>query len=152
MSTKSFREIFAEAKQLDSFWVEGAILEFTADIERLMLRRGITNAELANNLGTSRAYVTKALNGTANFTMSTMVKLSRAVGGNLHVHVADQEAVVQWFDKYDGRKTRKSQLINEEVKIVNITPQAGVNVWADMANNNFNPFRPVRVNENVIAR
>lgn len=148
MNAKTFKELFAEARKGDRFWVEGAILEFTADIERLMDQQGITKTELAARLGTSQAYVTKVLRGTANFTMETMVKLSRAVGGTCHVHVAHEQAKVRWFDKLDGGKAQK---IREEVVATDIVSFAGVSDWAAMAKNQVK-HGPVEVDEYALAR
>jgi transcriptional regulator with XRE-family HTH domain len=47
----------------------------------------MTRVELARRLGASPAYVTKILRGKVNFTLATMVRLSRAVGGELHVQL-----------------------------------------------------------------
>jgi len=148
MSAKTFKELFAEARKGNRFWVEGAILEFTADIERLMDQQGITKTELASRLGTSQAYVTKALRGTANFTMETMVKLSRAVGGTLHVHVAHEKAKVHWLDKFEGGKVRQ---IREEVKTLDVVPCAGVSDWAKMRNCHVKPA-PVEVDEYALSQ
>jgi plasmid maintenance system antidote protein VapI len=148
MNTKSFKEIFAEARQKDSYWVEGAILDFTGDIERLMKQQNITNAMLADRIGTSRAYITKVLRGTANFTIETMVKLSRGVGGNFHVHVADQQAKVQWFDKYEGKKAR---IINEEVMAFDVQPCAGVSDWVQKMAKPYTS-KPIKVDEYAAVR
>jgi len=115
MSKKSFSQIFAEAEQRDSYWVEGAILDFTKELHNLMKKKGITNAELADKIGTSRSYITKVFRGNANFTVESMIKLTRAVGGNLHVHVTDQEAEVRWVDVFDGGKNKCT--ISEECSV-----------------------------------
>lgn len=148
MSAKTFKELFAEARKGDRFWVDGAILEFTADIERMMEQQGITKTELADRLGTSQAYVTKVLRGTANFTMETMVKLSRAVGGTLHVHVAHQQAKVRWLDKHDGGKACQ---IREEAQMGHVISCAGVKDWANMATRHIKPS-PIKVDEYALAR
>lgn len=148
MSAKTFKDLFAEARKGDQFWVEGAILEFTADIERLMDQQKITKTELAARLGTSQAYVTKVLRGTANFTMETMVKLSRAVGGTVHVHVAHQQAKVHWLDKIEGGKARQ---IREEAQTSDVVPCAGVRDWATLVSQKVKPAS-VEVDEYAIAR
>jgi len=78
--------------------VSGAIVEFTENLVREMERQGITRVELARRLGATPAYVTKILRGKVNFTLATMVRLARAVDGELHlqltgpVHVAAKRA------------------------------------------------------------
>lgn len=44
-----------------------------------MNQQGVSNAELARRLGKSRAYVTKLLRGTTNFTLESLVRIGRAL-------------------------------------------------------------------------
>lgn len=110
MSSSSWRETLEkfdrmvdEARETTSYWVEAAIIEFTMDIGRLMDEQGVSRAELARRLGTSRAYVTKLLDGNANFTLETMTKVAMALGGAVHVRVAPRDAVAT------GRKRAKEK-------------------------------------------
>lgn len=98
MTSKSFESLFAEAQQRPEYWVEGAIIEFTEELSRVMEGKGVSRADLARLIGTSPAYVTKLLRGNANFTLATMVKLSRALGHDLRLHLAAQGTEVQWLD------------------------------------------------------
>jgi transcriptional regulator with XRE-family HTH domain len=88
---RSFAQLLAEAKERDSYWVARAIATFTEEFHRLAEEGKISRAELARRLGTSPAYITKILRGNVNFTVETMVRLARAVGGQLHLHVRPQE-------------------------------------------------------------
>jgi plasmid maintenance system antidote protein VapI len=90
--------MFKEAEQTVDYWVDGPIVEFTEDVCMLMEKQGVSRAELARRLGTSRAYVTKLLGGNANFTLETMTKVAMALGAAVHVHVAPQGALVRWKD------------------------------------------------------
>ena len=85
MGTKSFRELFAEPRQSDSYWETRAALDFTEAVYRRMEALGCTKSQLAERLGTSPAYVTKILGGEANFTLKTMVRLARALEAELAV-------------------------------------------------------------------
>ena len=105
MSSSSLEEklerwdrMFKEARQTVDYWVEGPIVQFTEDVCVLMDKQGVSRAELARRLGTSRAYITKLLGGDANFTLETMTKVAMALGAAVHVHVAPQDAVVRWKD------------------------------------------------------
>lgn len=77
----AFKDTFKEAEERDEFLTELAILEFTSQLNRLMKEKNISKVELARRLGTSPAYVTKVFRGDANFTMHSMVKLARVLGG-----------------------------------------------------------------------
>lgn len=105
MSSSSLKEnlerydrMFKEARQTVDYWVSVPIDDFTEDICRLMDEQGVSRAELARRLGTSRAYITKLLGGNANFTLETMTKVAMALGAAIHVHVAPQDASVRWKD------------------------------------------------------
>ena len=86
MSDKTFKEPMEQARAHPGYPLEIAILEFTEALHVTMEQQGISRAELARRLGTSRAYVTKALRGNVNFTLATMTRLAAAAGA--HVRVA----------------------------------------------------------------
>jgi transcriptional regulator with XRE-family HTH domain len=98
---KSFKERIAELRKTRSYCQEQAKLEFVGGITRLMTAKGINNAVLAERMETSPAYVTKALRGDANFTIDSMVKITHALGGRIHIHVADSEASVRWLEHFN---------------------------------------------------
>jgi transcriptional regulator with XRE-family HTH domain len=107
MTRKSFKGLFAEARRRNSFWSEKAKIDFAEDLWELMERRGVSRAQLAERIGSSAAYVTKALRGDANFTIESMVKLVRALDGQLTVHVGAAEDK----PKYPRRQTQASSLV-----------------------------------------
>lgn len=79
------------------YWTQAAMRRFVLDIDHRMNAQNISRAELAEAIGTSRAYVTKALRGDVNFTLETMTKLALAVGGKLHIEVVDRSvSVPRW--------------------------------------------------------
>jgi plasmid maintenance system antidote protein VapI len=87
MKPRSFSELYREAEQHQDYWIAGVILEFTESVVREMTRQGLTRTALAEKLGTTPAYVTKILRGKVNFTLATMVRLSHALGTDLHVRL-----------------------------------------------------------------
>lgn len=91
MAIKSFKKLVLEAKLRDSYWIEKAKLDFSIALNQFFERSGKTQKELANKLNTSPAYITKVFRGDANFTIETMVKLARAVDGQLHIDIAPQK-------------------------------------------------------------
>jgi plasmid maintenance system antidote protein VapI len=93
-----YNRMFKEARQSVDYWVAVPIDEFAEDVCVLMEKQGVSRAELARRLGTSRAYITKLLGGNANFTLETMTKVAMALGAAVHVHLAPQDAVVRWKD------------------------------------------------------
>jgi transcriptional regulator with XRE-family HTH domain len=57
----------------------------TAELLRLMDRRGVSRSELARRLGASPAHVTQILRGDTNFTLVSLEKLAAALGAQLRV-------------------------------------------------------------------
>ena len=88
MKKKSFKELFNEAKERDTYWSASVILNFTEGLHKTMEANGVTRSDLARRLGVSPAYITKVLRGNVNFTVDSMVRLVRAAGGEVRVRVA----------------------------------------------------------------
>ena len=68
------------------------VQELTEDICRLMEAQEVSRSELARRLGTSPAYVTKILRGNANFTLTSLVKLCRALNAELRVELLPRKS------------------------------------------------------------
>lgn len=84
-----YRQFIAEAEASPDYWSAVAAYEFVRELERRMEEQGVSRAELARRLGSSKAYVTKVLTADANFTLTTMTRLAMALGGEVHVRIAD---------------------------------------------------------------
>ncbi len=118
MKKKSLDALFESVKTKDTYWTSRAILEFTSDLYQLMKQRGKTKADTARVLKTSQAYMTKVFKGDVNFTIDSMVRLTRALGGKVHIHVVADNVDVRWFDVIKGeKKTAASWKPNEFEKI-----------------------------------
>ena len=103
MKRKSFKDLFDTARQRDTFQTAKIILDFTEGLYGLMQENKISRVELAKRLGSSPAYITKVLRGDINFTVETMVRLAKAVGGSLQVHMGPRE-ITRWVGVVDGKK------------------------------------------------
>lgn len=98
MSLDKLRKLKARALSRDGFWVEKIKLEFTKALGFQMKRRNIKKVDLAKQLDLSAAYISKVMRGDENFTIETMVKLARASGGKLHLHISDEDSNVNWIE------------------------------------------------------
>lgn len=74
-----FKEMLDAAKEKDSFHVDAAKLELSEQIYIVMEEKGVSEAELSRRLAVSRAYVNKILQGSANLTIESLVKIGRAL-------------------------------------------------------------------------
>ena len=86
-----YRELFRRAEASPDYWNAVAAYEFVRELERRLEEQGVSRAELARRLGSSKAYVTKVLSADANFTLATMNRLAAAVGGTVHVRIEDRK-------------------------------------------------------------
>ena len=82
-SANKLAAMLAELETSVSYHTESVKLEITEQIYLTMQEQDIGKAELARRLGKSRAYVTKILQGTANFTIESLVKIGLALGCQL---------------------------------------------------------------------
>jgi transcriptional regulator with XRE-family HTH domain len=98
MALKSFGQLLADAKLQDEYWVEKAKLHFSIELNRFFKQSGLAKKDLADKIKTSPAYITKVFRGDANFTIETMVKLARAVDGELQIRIEPKQADYIWFD------------------------------------------------------
>jgi len=96
---KSFKTLIETAKQRNSYWFETAKLDFSVELNRMFKRSRMTQAELANKIDSSPAYITKVFRGDTNFTIETMVKLAQAVDGELHIQITKKNVNKQWFNE-----------------------------------------------------
>ena len=78
--TLSFRELHERSLRSNDYWAFGISISFIVSCEDAMKALGITKTELARRMGTSPAYVTKILRGDVNFTLETLIRITRALG------------------------------------------------------------------------
>jgi transcriptional regulator with XRE-family HTH domain len=80
--------------------------EISEQIHRAMERGPVKPAELARRLGKSRAYVTKILQGNANFTIDSLVQIARALGYRYVPMFVPKE---QWEAEAEMHLTRRAE-------------------------------------------
>ena len=90
-STDKLAAMLAELEDSVSYHVESVKLEITEQIYLAMREQDICNAELARRLEKSRAYVTKILQGTANFTIESLVRIALALGCKLQLNLTAKQ-------------------------------------------------------------
>ena len=84
-SGEGFAELFNRLQDSEAYEVDALKVELCEQIYLIMEREGVTKAELARRLETSRAYITKLLQGSANLTLESLVKVARALECKLSV-------------------------------------------------------------------
>lgn len=79
------KALWERVRSRDSYWIEKAKLDVGLDIRALFERSGLSRTEFAEKIGKSPAYITKIFRGDVNFTIESMVKLTRALDGQLYL-------------------------------------------------------------------
>ena len=83
---KTFGQMFDAARGTEAYEINGHILAITEAWLKHMERNGITRSRLARKLKVSAPYITKLFRG-QNLTITTMVRVSRALGLTLWMNV-----------------------------------------------------------------
>lgn len=118
----NFRKFLSDIKNSHAFKVEKVKLEFVRSLNRLMTLNNIKPSDLAAKLDTSSAYISKALRGDTNFTIDSMVKLSNAVGGKVHIHISNSAASVRWLEVHSNTIKNVGKLETESVEEFVVAP------------------------------
>lgn len=102
--SKELNAFIDAAKTKDSYWVEKAKLDYSMALEKQRKAAGFNYADIAKRIASSAAYITKVFRGDSNLTIESMVKLARAVGGNVEIRVvnAQAEAVLPAVTEWNG--------------------------------------------------
>ncbi len=106
--SKVIQKFVEKAKESDGYWVERTKLDFSLGLEKQRRVARMSYADIARKIGSSAAYVTKVFRGDANMTIESMVKLARATGGQLRIHIVDENASTRIWDKIQGEKSSQS--------------------------------------------
>jgi len=91
-SIEKYRERVRSIENTPEFLLELVKLTFAEELSRLLDQKGMTHGQLAEKLGTSRAYVTRILRTDYNLTAETMVKIARALDARVELALVPKDA------------------------------------------------------------
>ena len=94
-SLDRLRSRFEEWKDDPDYIYEGLVLDFTEQVVGKMIATNLRRSELAERLGTSRAYVTKLLDGQENMTLKTIVRVATALDLKVDLKLRPREAALK---------------------------------------------------------
>ena len=66
-------------------------LSILSQVFSIMKKEKITNAELANRMNVSRAYITKLFKGNCNFTIKTVTAICRALDSDVDIRIKSRQ-------------------------------------------------------------
>jgi transcriptional regulator with XRE-family HTH domain len=98
-AAEKLREMHADLARSESFRIELVKHEISEMIYRAIDNEGVSKAELAARLGTSRSYVTKMLQGTANFTLDSLYRIAEALNCEFRLDLIPKRDTSLW-EKY----------------------------------------------------
>lgn len=70
-------------------------IQFAKNIEALRKQKGLKKKELAEKVGVSQAYITKVMQGEANYTLETMAKFAHALEADINLQMSDKNAMTR---------------------------------------------------------
>jgi len=91
-SIEKYRERVRSIENTPEFLLEEVKLTFADELCRLLDEQGVSRGQLAERLGTSRAYVTRILRTDYNLTAETMVKVARALDARVELALVPKDA------------------------------------------------------------
>jgi transcriptional regulator with XRE-family HTH domain len=111
----SRKELLEAIRESVEYWQSLVSLEVQGDVQRLMKDVAMSQAELAERIGSSEAYVSKILNANTNFTIQTLIKLARALEAALHVRITRPDEIVQVSPVGDVVRTLEPSASTESI-------------------------------------
>jgi transcriptional regulator with XRE-family HTH domain len=91
MSTKSINALAERLAKLPEGQAEHLAVAYLLQVNLRMHDLNMSNAELAQRLGTTPAYVTRLFSGSVNMSVQTMVKLAQAVYGSVKLEFMEDD-------------------------------------------------------------
>jgi transcriptional regulator with XRE-family HTH domain len=92
--TPTFEQHMTAAQQRPAYWSYLMTLEFIDALVAEMDVKGVSGAELARRMGTSRAWVSRVLAGECNLTAATMGKLAFALDMRVTTQIVPLDTAV----------------------------------------------------------
>ncbi len=91
-SLEKYRERVRSIENTPEFLLEMVRLAFAEELCRLLEEQGVSRGQLAERLGTSRAYITRILRTDYNLTAETMVKVALALDARVVLSLQSRQS------------------------------------------------------------
>ena len=114
-SIEKYRERVRSIENTPEFLLECVKLTFAEELCRLLEEQGVSRGQLAERLGTSRAYVTRILRTDYNLTAETMVKVALALDARVLLNLKSRQAPSRSAATAPARAARRRIPRNEFV-------------------------------------
>lgn len=87
MNLDALKDKLANVRKTFDYRVEKVLFDLGEQVCTIMETSDISRSELARRMEVSPAYITKVLSGNPNLTIKSLIKLSDALGQELHVEL-----------------------------------------------------------------
>lgn len=94
-------DLLEQLEEDEEFLLEELRLSILEEVIAAMNKKDVDRAELARRLNTTRAFVTRVFNTSVNLTLRTVVKMSKALGVKVSVHLHEPAVQAHWFEIYE---------------------------------------------------
>jgi transcriptional regulator with XRE-family HTH domain len=115
---QNFKELLKAAKENWQFKAEEQKLNLALAFNKYMKKLNWNNADLARELGTSRAYITKIMRGDQNLSIDKITEIADALGADAHFHLSEKGTTGQWLEfasvANKNRDFKKSYAANQQ--------------------------------------
>ncbi len=91
--------------------IDAAKFELSEQIFQAMEDKGISEAELSRRLGVSRAYINKILQGNANLTIESLVKIGRALDCEFTFGFVDNQKAAKAVKNSRNGNQRRAKIV-----------------------------------------
>jgi len=105
-----FDKLFQKVRETPEWDIEGAKLQITNEIHRLMEEGNVTQSVLAERLGKSQPYVSKILKGETNFTIESVALIARALNATFQIRLYSKKSA-------SGAKEKEPALAKSRLKV-----------------------------------
>lgn len=109
MALRSFDAILALDQEKDAYWIEALKHDFALDLLGVISKQGLRAVDLAKKVGVSAPYISRVLRGDENLTVASLVKLARAAGTKLNIHLSETGCDVRWLETWNSRDVPKGR-------------------------------------------
>jgi len=99
---KTCSDLYEKIKNDEEFILERLRIDLLEEILIIMEKKNMDRAELARQLNTSRAYISKLFNTSVNLTLRTIAKIIKNLDVKLSFHFHEIETQSFWFDVYQN--------------------------------------------------
>ena len=92
----SFEQLCQDLESSGDIYIEWAKINIAEQIAQALRREDVSKAELARRLNKSRAYITQILQGGANFTIESLVRIALTLNCDFDFRLKPKSFIQSW--------------------------------------------------------